>query len=305
MSDHRITELEPIETTTKLDIHERLPKKIFPKVFSFAALVNENKCLKKLIALQVDLSVVQKRKGIAKYLVACDFEKHIAPHVLFLARLDVENIGQYLTKNMDIVLIDLAELENRLNYLKSKGFESKDVSRIISNSRILLMDVESVDEKLGHLQKMFSLSGKEVREVLTKTPKLMNKPHMLQLIKENKFHCKEFLGFSHMELKTILLDYPGFFMKSPSHLSKIFDYLHNTMEIDHKTIVKNCHVFKSRLRFIQNRHLYLLKVNRAQYDPQRENFVSFNALVSGTNEEFCANVAKTSLKDYYRFQESL
>lgn len=64
-------------------------------------------------------------------------------------------------------------------------------------------------------------------------------------------------------------------------------------------------VLTSRKFRIQQRHLFLEKLGRAQYDPKKEHYVSLEKLVAGTDSEFCANVAKSSVQAYNTFLKSL
>lgn len=84
-----------------------------------------------------------------------------------------------------------------------------------------------------------------------------------------------------------------------------FDYLHNTMKISHEDILLFPNTLKCRKSRLKERHQFLLKLNRAQYDPKKENYVSLKQLIEGTDSDFCKNIAKSSVDIYNTFLKSL
>ncbi|KAK6959944.1 transcription termination factor 3 mitochondrial [Biomphalaria glabrata] len=120
-----------------------------------------------------------------------------------------------------------------------------------------------------------------------------------------RFHIKEFIGFSDSELKEIILKEPSLYMNNKNAMVKRFEYLHNTMLLDHHQVVQWPGVLSSRMFIIKTRHMFLLSLGRAQYDPCQENFVSLKALVTGTDQEFCHNVAKCDVNKFYDFCKTI
>nr|KAI8736845.1 transcription termination factor 3; mitochondrial-like [Biomphalaria glabrata] len=120
-----------------------------------------------------------------------------------------------------------------------------------------------------------------------------------------RFHIKEFIGFSDSELKEIILKEPSLYMNNKNAMVKRFEYLHNTMLLDHHQVVQWPGVLSSRMFIIKTRHMFLLSLGRAQYDPCQENFVSLKALVTGTDQEFCHNVAKCDVNKFYDFYSQI
>ena len=94
-------------------------------------------------------------------------------------------------------------------------------------------------------------------------------------------------------------------MAGKTELGKRFDYLYNSMDIDHKLLADWPAVFRSRLHIIQQRHRFLILQGRAQYDPKKENYVSMKALVSQTDAEFCRTVAKAPESLFVDFMKCL
>lgn len=77
------------------------------------------------------------------------------------------------------------------------------------------------------------------------------------------------------------------------------------MKITHQQMIQEPLVFLSRQHRIERRHKFLGHINRAQYDKTKPLYISLTALVSGTDEEFVMNVAKSDLKSYDTFLRTL
>lgn len=73
------------------------------------------------------------------------------------------------------------------------------------------------------------------------------------------------------------------------------------MQLQRDLIVKMPQVLLCRKNRLQQRHLFLVELKKAQYDPFKPMYVSPRALVSATDAEFCINVAKTSVDVYNAF----
>lgn len=56
---------------------------------------------------------------------------------------------------------------------------------------------------------------------------------------------------------------------------------------------------------VKQRHTFLERLGRAQYDPKKENFVPIMALVEDTDIEFCKNYAKCNVSDFNIFLKTL
>jgi len=142
-----------------------------------------------------------------------------------------------------------------------------------------------------------------VRFLSVRQPRLIT--YNLQRIKENTFAIREEMGFSEEETKSILLEQPRLFMKSRKPIVEIFDYLHNTMKLPHEILRQMPQVLTCRLNKLQLRHRYLETLGKNQYDPKKALYISPKALVSGTDADFCTNVAKTTVDTFNLFQKTL
>lgn len=148
-----------------------------PVSFNLAAYVNHSETLIKLVQLGVDLSQMDKDPKKAKYILKLDFDKDIKNHIQFLHDHGVasDELGNFITKNPYIFQEDLENLQIRINYLKSKKFSSDAIAWIITrNPYFLSKSTKAIDKYLGNLQKQFSLTGDEVRSIITRCSKLVN-----------------------------------------------------------------------------------------------------------------------------------
>lgn len=64
-------------------------------------------------------------------------------------------------------------------------------------------------------------------------------------------------------------------------------------------------VFNTRIFKIKERHLFLVYLGKAQYDPTKPNYVSLDKVVSFPDEVFCKEIAKTSVNDFEKFLKTL
>lgn len=84
-----------------------------------------------------------------------------------------------------------------------------------------------------------------------------------------------------------------------------FEYLHKNMNLSHLQLVEMPEILTSRLFRIRQRHSFLEKFGRAQYDPKKDLYVSPKCLVEGSDSEFVINICRSSLTDYDNFLRTL
>ncbi|GIY62477.1 transcription termination factor 3, mitochondrial [Caerostris extrusa] len=272
-----------------------------PVAFNLAAYVNRSETLQTLVRLGVDLSEIEKNHERAKYILNLDFEKHVKGHIQFLHDngINADNMGHLFTKNPFIFKESIEDLEVRLNYLHSKKFTSEAIVRIITaNPFFLSLVTKNVDTRLGFFQKQFILTGDDVRYLVTKCPKLLTYRKI--------FTMKEEFGFSGNEMKKLLLMKPKIWMLGRVQLKERFNVVHNIMGISHETILKFPEVFTRREFILKQRHLYLVHLDRAQYDPEQPLYISLHDLATLSDSEFCEKkCAKTSVTAFYEFLKTL
>ncbi|XP_055902971.1 transcription termination factor 3, mitochondrial [Eupeodes corollae] len=281
-----------------------LPKaeKNYVPTFNLAASINKSECLQELIKLGVNLNSIEKRKGLAEFVLKLDFEKNIKPHLLFLHDLGVQSelLGEMITKNPLIFKEDLDDLEVRINYLQAKKFKDHQITRIVTkNPYWLMFPTKRIDKRLGYFQENFKLSGDDVRFLASKQPKLIT--YSMETIRKNMFCITEEMGFDLEELRCLLLNKPKLWMMNADELIERFAYVHNEMKLSHEMIVQFPEILMSREFRIRERHEFLKTLGRAQYDPHKDLYVSPKSLVSGNDQEFVTNVAKCDMRMYEMF----
>ncbi|KAJ8953981.1 hypothetical protein NQ314_007174 [Rhamnusium bicolor] len=273
--------------------------------FNFAAYINKSETLQELLKLGVHLYKLEKNEEIVQFILGLKFE-NIKDHILFLNDLGIETekIGEYLTKNPLILKEDVENLKIRINYLKYKKFTDDMILRIVqANCFWLTHSTQQIDEHLGFLQNHFGLSGNEVRLIATKSPKLITYP--ISKVKLNTFVLKEEMGFTQEELKKIILHKPSILMKGQHRILQAFEYLHRSMNIPLERIVEEPEILTCRKKRLMERHLFLVKLGRDQFDPKKPNYVALTTLVSETDSYFSTEIAKSSIQAYNAYLKSL
>lgn len=84
-------------------------------------------------------------------------------------------------------------------------------------------------------------------------------------------------------------------------LLAVFEYAHDEMQLQHDFLTQTPHIFLCRKSRLVSRHLFLVKMNKAQYDPKKPMYISPQVLVSGTDADFCRDIAKASVDVYNEF----
>uniref|UniRef100_A0A1E1X6K4 Putative transcription termination factor mterf n=1 Tax=Amblyomma aureolatum TaxID=187763 RepID=A0A1E1X6K4_9ACAR len=276
-----------------------------PKSFNLAAYANKSITVQRFVQLGMDLSVCE-RKGLGQELITLDFEKDVEPLIHFLTSKGVpaDRLGWWFTKNPYVFREPLENLQVRIDYLVSKRFSPEAVTRIVTNAPLFLaFRVESMDHRLGFLQRTLSLSGAEVRHIVTRFPKLPT--FKLHSIECNAFAIKEEMGFTKYEMKQMIMVCPKLLVSSRDNIVNAFAYLHQEAGLSHAQLVQFPPILRTRECIYKPRHQFLVKLGRAQFDPKEPNYVSPQALVVGTDAVFCENVAKTSVDTYNAFLKTL
>ncbi|XP_067887653.1 transcription termination factor 3, mitochondrial [Heterodontus francisci] len=277
-----------------------------PTSFTLRDYVDRSETLTKLVLLGVDLSKLERRPNVANMLLRLDFDKDVKERLLFLKDVGVEDplLGAFLTRNPFILTEDMENLQMRIQYLQSKKFSKGAISRMVSRAPYLLnFSVERLDNRLGFYQRELGLNVQKTRDLVTRLPKLLT--GSLEPVKENLKVCRIELGFRDNEIQHMITSVPKLLLASKKKVTRLFDYLHNTMGIPHHLITKFPQVFNAKFLRIKDRHLFLEYLCRAQYDPSQPNYISLDKLVATPDDVFCVEIAKGTLLDFEAFQKTL
>ncbi|XP_053956707.1 transcription termination factor 3, mitochondrial [Anastrepha ludens] len=277
-------------------------KKDYVPTFNFAAYVDKSPTLQQFIKLGVNLHSIEKRKGLAKFLLSLEFDKDCKPHLFFLQDQGVpaDVFGEFITKNPLFFKVDIDNLQTRVKYLESKNFTPAQRQRIFTRNPFWLMfSTQRIDRRLGHFQKEFRLSGDDVRFLTSKQPRLIT--YNMDHIRQSTFCIREEMGFDDDEIKCLLLNKPKLWMMKSDELVERFAYAHQTMQLSHDMLIQFPEVLSSREFRLRQRHEFLVTLGRAQYDPEKDLYVSPKDLVSGNDYQFVRHVAKSDLETYELF----
>ncbi|PZC78819.1 hypothetical protein B5X24_HaOG217145 [Helicoverpa armigera] len=277
----------------------------FSNTFNLAAYVNNSETLKNLVDLNVNISKIEKKPYIVHKFLTLDFEKDMKNHIIYLNNfVEMDEIGNFLTKNPMILCEKLEDLEVRVNYLQSKAFKNNEIKRIIvKNPFWLMFSTLRIDKRLGYFQNCLNLRGQELRDLATKQPKLIT--YNLHHVKCNMFIIKEEMGFNDEEVKKLVMMKPKLLMLSQTALEERFNYIHNVMKIPHENIMETPEILMCRKFRLKQRHLFLEKLGRSQYDPKKPNYIPLKSMIEDTDVEFCRNFAKCSVNDFNIFLKTL
>lgn len=299
LDDREVTLPNPFDTCTE-DLSDIGP--YLTPTFSFAKYANKSRTIQEFIKLGVALYKLESQEGMVQYILGLDFEKDVKPYIRFLHDCGVpaDYLGEFLTKNPEIFREDMDDLHTRIRYLRAHGFSRDMITTILcKNPNWLRHSTKDIDGRLGYFQHSFKLNGNEVRILTVKGPKVVTYK-MLHLM-SNTFTIKEEMGFDKYQMKRLLLKIPRIWTKNRTRLLDTFEYAHNIMQLQQDFIVKMPQILSCRRTRLQQRHLFLVEMKRAQYDPSKPMYISPLALISGSDLDFCRNIAKTSVEVYNEF----
>uniref|UniRef100_T1PHB0 Transcription termination factor 3, mitochondrial n=1 Tax=Musca domestica TaxID=7370 RepID=T1PHB0_MUSDO len=295
------TQLKEGETPNELQNEVENPPGLQP-TYNLAAYVNKSELLQNFIKMGVDLSSIEKRKGLAQFVLSLEMEKDVHPRLLFLQDQGVpaELFGDFITKNPLIFKVDMDDMQTRVNYLEAKRFSKVQIQRILTlNPFWLMFSTKRIDKRLGYFQKEFALSGDDVRYLSSKQPRLIT--YNMQHLADATFCVREEMGFTKEEIKVLLLSKPRLWMLKPDDLIERFAYAHNEMKLSHQMLLQQPEILTSREFRLRERHEFLKMLGRAQYDPEKDLYISPKALVEGNNHHFVRKVAKSDMETFELF----
>ncbi|XP_077293249.1 transcription termination factor 3, mitochondrial-like isoform X2 [Arctopsyche grandis] len=273
--------------------------------FNFAKYVNQSETLQNFIKLGVNLHKIEKNPKNIEPFLHLDFERDVKKYITFLSDyIQSDCLGEFISKNPQIFFQDMDNLQTRINYLESKKFTIDMIKRIVSKNPFWLMfSTVQIDRRLGMFQNEFSLTGDEVRLLVTKQPRLIT--FSMHHIKVNTFSLREEMGFDVEELKKMILDSPRILSRNNLSIIKTFNYIHSVMKMSHATIASMPCVLTQKVTKVKERHSFLEKLGRAQYDCKKPNYVNLMCLVSFSDANFCHEIAKCTLSEYDLYLKSI
>ncbi|XP_066157049.1 transcription termination factor 3, mitochondrial [Euwallacea fornicatus] len=274
--------------------------------YNLAAYANRSELIQQLVKLGVDLHHIEKKQPeTISFLLKLSFED-IKRHIQFFNDLgvDLKLVANVITKNPRIFQERLEDLEIRVNYLKSKNFSDEAIIRIVSKNPFWLShSTQDIDNKLGFFQSNFKLTGIEVRQIASMKPQLITWSQ--DKIKVNIFVIKEEMGFSLDDIKQLILVKPQILMNGQHRLLQTFEYLNNKMDIPYECLLNFPGALSCRATRLKQRHQFLVKLRRDQFNPRKPNYISLDSMVKGTDMHFAIEVAKSTIEEFNLFLKTL
>lgn len=200
--------LAPVDDESKI-----YAEPVLRPTYNLAAYVQKSDTLQQLMKLGVNLDRLD-HTNVGEFIANLNFKQNVEPYILLLTNdigIPAEKIGQFLTKNPDILKESLDDIQVRINYLQLKRFTRDQISMIVLRNPFWLnYSTREIDERLGFFQKDFNLTGDEVRLLTNAFPKLIT--YNLKQIKDLSFSVREECCFEPDEAKEILLKCPRLWM---------------------------------------------------------------------------------------------
>ncbi|XP_020277762.1 transcription termination factor 3, mitochondrial [Pseudomyrmex gracilis] len=299
LDDSDITLPKPLDTCAE-DLSDIGP--YLTPTCTFAKYANKSRTIRELVKLGVHLYKLESDVNMVQFILGLDFDRDVKPYIRFLYECGVpaDSLGEFFTKNPNILKEDMDDLHTRIRYLRAHDFTVEMIQKIVcGNPKWLSFSTQFIDGRLGYFQSNFGLNGSEVRHLAVISPKVVTY-YMLHIM-SNTFSIREEMGFDKYQVKLLLLKKPRLWVKNRKNLMRVFDYAHDEMQLSRDIIVQMPQILLCRFSRLQQRHMFLVELKRAQYDPTKPMYVSPRALVSGTDLEFCSDIAKTSIDIYNTF----
>ena len=84
-----------------------------------------------------------------------------------------------------------------------------------------------------------------------------------------------------------------------------YEFVTEHMKIENSQLVMQPYILKERLFRIKERHGFLKKIGRAQYNPKLPLYTSIDDLGRGTDEQFAIDIAKRTYEEYDSYLRTL
>ncbi len=91
----------------------------------------------------------------------------------------------------------------------------------------------------------------------------------------------------------------------PKALWRRFDYLHNVLKFSHEHLLRSSKLLMTREHKLKNRIGFLQSIARAQFNPEKPNYVSTNDIIDGDDAHFAVTVAKSSVIEFNNYLKTL
>ncbi|KAJ8683550.1 hypothetical protein QAD02_019342 [Eretmocerus hayati] len=270
--------------------------------FNVAAYADKAELIQEYVKLGVNLYKIEKDQDCMRALLTVDLKEELPKYIQFLHDCGVpaDRLGDVITKSPMVLKENMDDLKTRIRYLRAHDFSRASIARIVTdNPTWLTWSTKHIDERLGHFQNEFNLSGSEVRFVATRQPRLIT--YNFKKIHEATFATREQMGFDRRLTKFLLISKPRLWMISRRKVVAAFDYAHNVMNLSHLLLAQQADVLTCRKNRLQSRHEFLKSLKLDQYDPKKPNYIAPKTIVYGSDAEFCRDLAKTAVDTYNLF----
>jgi len=277
--------------------------------YNLASIVNKSTTLQRLVDLGTKISQWEENDYMDLAL-GLDFDTDVVPRIYFLLDhgIKAHNLGHIFTENPELFNQDMSDLQVRINYLEHKKFSKGQISQLLhlSDSKWLNFKAVEIDARLGFMLKLFKLDNKQVRNVACKCPELVLWNGTPTQLENNHLALSEFMGFEVQDMKAILTKCPKLFMQRDTEfIQDRFDILYHDMGYERHLIVHFAPCLNEDLLKMRSRMKLLKKLDKAQVDPTKPNYVSPEAFAIYDDIKFCNQVARIPIDLYDKFMQTV
>ncbi|XP_067933783.1 transcription termination factor 3, mitochondrial-like [Watersipora subatra] len=271
-----------------------------PRSTTLADLVKYSSDLQRLIALGVSLRDVESKEGAAELVANIKYYPQVDEVVTLLRAVGVERIGDVISRCPFLLAEGAESLRLKLMYLSSRRFSRTQITRLVTTQPCWLLEgLTEVDAKLAAVKQIFQLSNGELRDVVSRSPKVALLDTLL--LQRFKVILNAAYDLEPLQIKALVIGCPSATRIGERNLRQRMDYLTETMHLSKEQILAWPSILRCRQRIVKERHSVLSHLNLHEYDSSKPGYVSLQRLVSGTDENFCKDVAKIPLNLYYDY----
>lgn len=241
---------------------------------------------------------------------------------LGLKRFTRDEIVTIVTRNPNWLTYSTRDIDNKLGFFqkhfKLTGSEMRSVT--VNCPKLITHDQHAVEQISFSIREECVFTQEQVKQLVLKVPKVWmmgmlimkcmgenNRTNRTAVQSESPIHI--FSSFScllifFIFIGLLLMQFLFLTILDRYDLMRQYDYIIDHMKIDNEQLVKMPSILTNRLFRIKERHGFLKKIGRAQYNPKLALYVSLDDLCMGNDDEFCERIGKP-YEEYDRYLRTL
>ncbi|OQR79598.1 mTERF domain-containing protein 1 [Tropilaelaps mercedesae] len=299
-------------------------------------LVQKTEVLAKLAHFQVPVEEWEDKPDLVNKLVSLNWRRDCDPCIEQLVQrtgMKPKDLRALLTKNPLVLTHPLQQIERRLEYLSADmsntliviqkrcfrrcvsrveltdqyhlifvqqyggwGMTANEVCNVVTREKFWLSySMVCLKNRMQFLMKQFALSQLDLKQLIIKNPKVIT----WDLRRLVLFKCLlvDKMGFSMDQTSRLLLAVPQLVFESDAVLLKRFKLIRK-MGLEHEAIVDFPKIFLLRDYQLEQRLGFLEHLGRAQFDPEKPNYISAKDIAVKESNKFAKKTAKSTVGEF-------